>query len=187
MSISTSSSDSNHPTMPRQAIEQLDHSISEVFALMLNRDCSPSEHGPPLTIENALQPALALAANHDPGILASISFSGSMRGACSVHLPLRTAAAITGELVGPMPEAEAATLNADTAGEICNMIAGNWKSRQPDPYARCQISTPHITHAEPAPPTQRANQTGSQPTFRNVLVRTYTFEDHCLHLQLAFD
>ncbi len=167
--------------IPHVAIEQLDKSISEVFALMLNRSCNPAERCP------TEDPAHSSpeSREHRPGLTASISFSGSLRGACTLHLPLRTATALTEELVGPMPEDEAATLNADTAGEICNMIAGSWKSRQQDANATCLLSVPAITQATPS---ETATHREAIPaSFRNHVTRVYAFEDHCLHLKLAFD
>ena len=171
--------------MHQDTIEQLDKTIAEVFSLMLNRDCNPAL--------SCSGPASIQAGHSRPGppphagVTASISFSGSMRGACSIHLPLRTAAAISVELVGPLSEDAAITLSADTAGEICNMIAGSWKSRQADPHATCALSPPKVAtadlHVSPPPPLSP----GSHVSFRHTLARIYQFEDHCLHLELGFD
>lgn len=169
--------------MHQEAIEHLDKSISEVFSLMLNRECSPLVDCS--NIQTAKDAQVYGDPAPQPGITATISFSGSMQGTCSVHLPLRTAAAITEDLAGPLSEDAATSLSVDTAGEICNMIAGSWKSRQPDPYATCAISTPLVAAANLH--VSEAGAPSSNTPFRHTLVRVYRFEDHCLHLELGFD
>ena len=113
-----------------------------------------------------------------------ISFTGSLRGACTIHLALRTAATLAGELLGETSDSSGA-LNADTAGELCNMIAGSWKSRQPTDGSSSALSAPTII-AEDLSCCPPANALDPR-AFRYTLVRTYRFQDHCLRLELAFD
>ena len=173
--------------MQPENIMQLDAAVSEVFALMLGRECAPGLCCPPAS----LQEGVPLHTSHTSpeGISASISFSGSMRGTCSIRLALGTASVITGELFGPHAAADAGALNADTAGELCNMIAGSWKSRQSEAHASSGLSTPLVTTSNLIVdnPGQSTSDLGEAPPFRHTLIRVYRFQEHCLRLELGFD
>jgi chemotaxis protein CheX len=112
----------------RNAIQQLNEAVAEVFAVMLNLAC---------TCETV--PASGLPA---PYLSASVQFSGTLSGHCTILMTEPTAAELTSNLTG-IPALEIPPeLCADTAGELCNMIAGSWKTRQPDAVASCQLSCP---------------------------------------------
>jgi chemotaxis protein CheX len=117
----------------RDAIRQLEEAVAEVFAVMLNLACTCE------SVPASLFPA--------PCLSASVQFSGTLSGRCTLYLAAPTAAELTSNLTGiPMREIPA-ELCADTAGELCNMIAGSWKTRQPDALAACHLSCPTIRDA----------------------------------------
>ena len=106
-------------------IAQLDATVKEVFSLMLGRPCLP-----------ALPPA-----QDAWGLTAAVLFHGALAGSCAIHLDLAAAEEVTQHLIG---EADA-SLTADTVGELCNMIAGTWKSRLSGPRATCLLTAPVVT------------------------------------------
>ena len=136
--------------------QQLDDAVAEVFELMLSRPCTPA---PPC--------AAALS-----GVTALVHFSGSFDGNCAIHLDLRSAGELAEQLTGEAAAPDSA-LPADAVGELCNMIAGSWKSRLQPNFASCQLSSPTI-HAEAVAPASPAT-----------IIRTYHFPPHCLTLQLT--
>jgi CheY-specific phosphatase CheX len=101
-----------------------------------------------------------------------------LRGCCCLQIDQRTAAELTANLIG-IPRSEiSAALCADTAGELCNMIAGSWKKRHPTDLAASLLSCPIVTldachHAASA--------------FRDAVTLLYRFNGHRLALRLAFD
>ena len=136
--------------------KQLDDAVSEVFELMLNRTCIPAPC------------CLALK----PGLTALVRFSGALAGDCTVHLDLSSAGDLTEQLTGEYP-LPGSPLPADAVGELCNMIAGSWKSRLEPSLAACQLSSPTICIG--------ANSIESLAT----ITRTYRFHPHCFTLQLS--
>lgn len=171
--------------MQQENIAQLDEAVSEVFALMLDRECKPGRCAAPPLLQSIGQPQ----ANTQPApaICALIRFSGTLRGACSIHLAHSTAAILTAELIGSPADDPEDTLTEDTAGELCNMIAGSWKSRQPEAHASCHLSSPHLSKTHLPGLTLADTPTTSDSPFRYSLTRIYRFEDHCFRLELGFD
>lgn len=149
--------------MPEPIFRQLDQAVAEVFALMFGRDCQPEASPPP-----ACAP---------PCIGASVLFSGSLLGACALHLSPTAAAELTHTLTGAARDALPITLLADTAGELCNMIAGCWKSLQPPEIAACALSCPILSHGTCRP----------VPLFRETVLRLYQFAGHHFRLELSLD
>jgi chemotaxis protein CheX len=139
-------------------ILQLDAAVAEVFSMMLGRSCRPESCG---------QGELV-------GFKAEVLFSGSMRGQCSIHLDEETAGQLTAELIGlESPEG-----SADTVGELCNMIAGSWKSRLQEERASCGLSSPTVTNG-PKSVVKRDHP--------ETLIRCYRFDGSCLTLELSFE
>ena len=103
-------------------ITELDAAVSEVFSLMLGRRCQPDLRYADLS-----------------GYEASVGFSGTLRGSCTVRLDYDAARSLTEELTGEASPADC----LDTVGELCNMIAGSWKSRLPGDASACKLSIPH--------------------------------------------
>ena len=145
------------PSIPLNLFQQLDEAVSEVFELMLCLSCIPA----PLCCASL------------PGFTAHVRFSGALTGACALHLDLPSAGMLTEQLTGEA-QAPDSPLPADTVGELCNMIAGSWKSRLEPALAACQLSSP-TTQPSTCTPTEAAT-----------ITRTYHFHPHCLTLQLTF-
>ncbi len=117
--------------MHRDAIRQLEEAVAEVFAVMLNLACVCE------TVPASLFPR--------PCLSASVQFSGTLKGRCTLWLTEPTAAELTSNLTGIPMHKIPPELCADTARELCNMIAGSWKTRQPDALAACHLSCPILS------------------------------------------
>ena len=144
------------PSLPKNLFDQLDAAVSEVFELMLSRSCVPA-------------PSCTSGVS---GFTARVRFSGALTGACTLHLNLTSAGELAEQLTGE-PSPPDSALPADTVGELCNMIAGSWKSRLEPTLAACQLSSPTIQVAPASAPGPET------------ITRTYHFEPHCLTLQLT--
>ncbi len=144
--------------MPEDLLEQLDEAVCEVFDLMLSRPCTPSAHSP--------EPIA--------GLTALVKFSGALNGACTIHLDHGSAGELTEHLTGETPAPDS-LLPADTVGELCNMIAGLWKSRLAPPLASCQLSSPTIGSGYTAQAQAKAT----------TVTRSYQFAPHRFTLQLT--
>jgi chemotaxis protein CheX len=142
-----------------ELIHQLDAAVAEVFQMMLGRSCQPQE----------------CVASERSGFNAEVLFSGTMRGQCSIHLDEQTAGQLTAELIG----FEGSDESADTVGELCNMIAGGWKSRLKEERASCGLSSPKVTSGRKG----RAEA----PAHHERLFRCYQFDGSCLMLELSFE
>ena len=95
-----------------------------------------------------------------------------MAGWFAVAVEPQAARVLAAHLTG-MPEQELSnTLSSDTVAELCNVIAGNWKSRRPPPLGNCTLSPPS--------PAARGPECGN-----STLTRLYTFDSHRLMLQLS--
>jgi chemotaxis protein CheX len=155
--------------MHREIYRQLDDAVAEIFAVMLNLACVPA-------------PASDAPALLEPWLLASVSFSGTLDGICILSLDEPAAAELTANLTGIPPDQLASELYADTAGELCNMIAGSWKTRQFNERAACHLSCPTITLGSPLLPSS-----GRHSGFQKEVTRAYLVPGQSLILHLAFD
>lgn len=132
-------------------IARLDSAVSEVFEMMLARDCSPADR----------------AEASAPCISARILFSGVIDGEC-VLFASESVARVTAEALLGIPSEPGDPMAGDAIGELCNMIAGGWKSKLGSDEAGCAISPPRIaTHNSPM-------DLEVQKGFR----RFYSFEGH---------
>ena len=161
--------------MQQEAIQQLDDAVSEVFSMMLNRACRPARCEVPGKVQ--AMPLHVLQEEQARCVSAQVQFTGSMYGSCSLSLAQRTAEVITGELLG---EESRGALVADTTGELCNIIAGSWKSRQPQMGSACTISSPSVAISRRCTPDAITVDSAQKS-----VSRTYRFEDHCLRLELT--
>lgn len=142
--------------MPQDAISQLDSTVADVFSRMLAFTCTPVQQAPPPT----------------PSCLtATVDFSGQSEGFCALQVEPAGAAKLTLRLTGVQDREDSDPLLADTVGELCNMIAGNWKSRHAPPPGSFTLSPPCIT-------------TGSTSQLLPGLTRCYVFERHTLTIRL---
>jgi len=141
-------------------VGRLDSAVSEVFEMMLERDCAPTEK----------------ADIADPSISARILFSGSIHGEC-VLFASRTVAQVTaGVMLGAVSESDSPMIE-DAIGELCNMIAGGWKSKLGSDEAICAISPPTISTHPTAEPGG---------FFEGGFRRFYCFEGHVFGVYMAF-
>ena len=154
--------------MQRDLIRQLDEAVTEVFAVMLNLSC----------ISEVGDGHSGNAPERPPCFNASVLFSGPLEGRCCLHLDEPTATQLTSTLMGMSPSEISTALCADTAGELCNMIAGSWKKRHPKDLAASQLSCPIVTLGQ--------CQHGID-NFREDITLLYKFDGHSLTLRLAFN
>jgi len=142
---------------------QLDQAVAEVLAVMLNLACTFE------SLDQIRPPRIA--------ITASVFFSGTLEGVCTLGFDHATSAELTANLIGIPPALISRDLCDDTAAELCNMIAGSWKSAQSRTHDGCHISCPAITSSEFHPPTN----------FRHTIARLYRFDGHHMSLTLSFN
>jgi len=106
----------------------LDATVEEVFALMLGCACSPV-------------PGVAL--NDRESLMAVVGFGGLLSGACFLRCGAGTAMTMAGRMMSATFTELDATVQ-DAIGELCNMLAGGWKSRIPELSSHCGLSVPAI-------------------------------------------
>ena len=141
---------------------RIDDAVTHVFAIMLRQPCVPVDEIP------------AAAQLPGPGISATILISGALQGQCAVHLSTTAAARFTAILLGADTNCDQPVID-DAVRELCNMIAGGWKSRLGPLASACQISVPAISHT--IPPTQ--------PDDPSVICRHYAFAGSLLEVTLT--
>lgn len=154
--------------MQQDLIRQLDEAVTEVFAVMLNLACTYELEG-----ANGVN-----RADRPQCFNASVLFSGPLEGRCCLELDEHTATELTSNLMGMPPGEISKDLCADTAGELCNMIAGSWKKRHPKDLAASLLSCPIVTVGQ----CQHAVD-----NFRQAINLLYRFDGHSLTLRLAFN
>jgi len=112
--------------------ENLTSSVLEVFEMML---------GVPRESMQSSLPEMALGAAES--VTAVVGFGGILSGACVITCEESSARQIAGRMTGM----EFDTLDdvvKDAVGEICNMVAGAWKSKVPELAASCGLSVPAV-------------------------------------------
>jgi chemotaxis protein CheX len=109
-------------------MSRLDSAVSEVFAMMLDRSCAP----------------LDTEVDIDERITARIRFSGAITGECLVYASQTVAQIAAEALLGTVSDPSDPMVD-DAVGELCNMIAGGWKSKLEPSQAVSIISVPNIT------------------------------------------
>jgi chemotaxis protein CheX len=105
----------------------LDLAVEEVFEIMLGcrvTPATPSEH----------------AAQGE--FTAMVGLAGSLCGVLTVRCDAETARQIAKAMLGDAADAEQQV--ADALGEICNMIAGNFKNKLAGTDERCLLSVPTV-------------------------------------------
>jgi chemotaxis protein CheX len=106
----------------------LDASVDEVFGMMLGVECkriAKEEFG---QLES---------------MTAVIGFGGLLSGACVLRCGAEEALVIASRLTGIDCESLDDTVK-DGIGEMCNMLAGTWKSKVPELAAHCGLSVPAV-------------------------------------------
>jgi chemotaxis protein CheX len=142
------------------AVTRLDSAVSEVFEMMLATSCRPLD-GEVDTV--------------DGRIVARIQFTGSLAGECLLYASKATAEQTAGALLGPVTGSDDPMVD-DAIGELCNMIAGGWKSRLGSPDSSCLISVPAVT---------RDKQEELNSSFEKTFSRNYSFQGNVFGVVLA--
>lgn len=140
-------------------VEHVDGAVTEVFEMMLRRPCALVDGRPQM----------------EPGISAEIVFSGSMEGRCSIRLSSETAYRLTDALIGAEGDWDDEMIE-DAVGELCNMIAGGWKSRLGSGSAVCQLSVPAVSRNHGRPEEELAGNR-----------RFYQFNGSVLEVELTIE
>ena len=141
-------------------MSRLDSAVSEVFEMMLDRNCAP----------------LDTEVDIGERITARIRFSGAITGECLVYASQTVAQVAAEALLGTVSDPSDPMVD-DAVGELCNMIAGGWKSKLNPSSAVCLISVPAITRD---PVLNLASHPGI--TYN----RCYAFQGNVFGVSLAF-
>lgn len=108
--------------------ERLDLATDEVFTTMMGVGCTPAPHDP----------------GADRGTLSAVlGLAGAMSGSLVLHTSGVAAMRIAERMTGIAPESVDGMVR-DAVGEVCNMIAGAWKGRDPALASGCLLSTPTV-------------------------------------------
>ncbi len=112
--------------------DHLEDSVREVFATMLGVQYRrESGDDPPVNDGN------------EGSVTAVVGFGGILSGACVFRCGAPAARQIAGRMAGMEFDA-VDDIVKDAIGEICNMLAGTWKSKVPDLAANCGLSVPAV-------------------------------------------
>jgi len=152
-------------------IAHLDEAVAEIFETMLGQRSSVVDAPPPGAHTSA-----KISAHICAHICATIVFSGALNGLCIVQASPATADRLTDALLGAEGDWDDEMID-DALGEMCNMIAGGWKSRLGALTASCQISVPEISR-------QRAAHASGHAT---IATRFYAFDGSVLEVTLALN
>ncbi|WP_348269324.1 chemotaxis protein CheX [Edaphobacter paludis] len=151
-----------NPTPQNEMVNRLDSAVSEVFEMMLERSCDPMDGDVHIV---------------DGRIVARIQFTGAVSGECILYASPATAAVTAEAMLGTASSEPCDPMVDDAIGELCNMIAGGWKSKLEHPQAGCLISVPAVT---------REGLVALEGKFGTKFSRTYSFQGNIFGIVLAF-
>ena len=152
-------------------IESIDDAVAEVFEMMLRQPC--------IMVDEASPAGQSIS----PSISAKIVFSGTLEGQCIVRLSTEAADRLTDALLGAEGDWDDSMID-DAVGEMCNMIAGGWKSKLEAHASACNLSVPAVSRSHACEtPHPRTHETVpvAAPTAR----RFYAFDGSVLEVTLA--
>jgi chemotaxis protein CheX len=110
--------------------EDIYHSLHEVFSMMLGMKVSPAQDAP--------------APGFKPELTAIVGLAGSLCGLFIIRSSKETGSKLAEKMLG----AECEEHVLDALGELCNMLAGSFKSRIPEIAATCMLSVPTTISGE---------------------------------------
>jgi len=113
-----------------QRIWQIDDVVADVFQMMLQQSCE--------VVEDTAAVGIFIAAK--------ILLSGPIEAQCLVEFPQATAQKLAYAFLGSEDAWEDAMIE-DTVGELCNMIAGGWKSKLGATASVSDLSLPAISRS----------------------------------------
>ena len=105
----------------------LELAVEEVFEIMLG--CRVKPVTPPAQVPKA-------------EFTAMVGLTGALCGVVTVRCSAKTAAQVAKAMLGDVADSEEQVV--DALGEICNMIAGNFKNKLAGTDARCMLSVPTV-------------------------------------------
>ncbi len=105
----------------------LELAVEEVFEIMLGSRVKPAANAEPAA---------------EGEFTAMIGLAGSLCGILTVCCDAKTAGEVARSMLGAAAESEQQV--ADALGEICNMIAGNFKNKLPGTDEQCMLSVPSV-------------------------------------------
>ena len=108
--------------------QALDHAAAEVFEMMVGTPLGPSD-----------QATLPRVVDYT----AMIGLAGDLCGVLCFRCSINSAGAIAAKMLG-MDECTSAESIRDALGEICNMVAGSFKSQLSDIANQCMLSVPTV-------------------------------------------
>ena len=108
--------------------ELLEEAAREVFGMMLN---SEVQKAPPGTVLPKTE------------FTAMVGLAGKLCGVCVLRCSPTAAGLMASKMLGVNPE-EASNEKWDAVGEICNMVAGNFKNKLPGISEHCMLSCPTV-------------------------------------------
>jgi chemotaxis protein CheX len=106
----------------------LQDAAREVFSMMLNCEIQPAPPG-------ATMPKTEFTA--------MVGLAGKLCGVCSLHCSPGAAGLMASKMLGLDP-AEAGDEIWDAVGEVCNMVAGNFKNKLAGLSEHCMLSCPTV-------------------------------------------
>jgi chemotaxis protein CheX len=109
----------------------LDESVREVFETMLG-----------ISVQSDLD-GMPRRNGDEESVTAVVGFGGVLSGACVFRCDANGARRFAGLMTG-MDFSALDDVVKDGIGEICNMLAGTWKSKVPDLAANCGLSVPAV-------------------------------------------
>jgi len=112
--------------------ENLDAGVREVFGTMLGVEC-----------ERTRSDDSMIAAVPNESVTAVVGFGGILSGACVLSCEESAARQMVSHMTGLEFETVDEVVK-DGIGEICNMLAGAWKSKVPELAANCGLSVPAV-------------------------------------------
>lgn len=114
----------------------LESAVEEVFSTMVGAELEPADEQQPLGL---------------PNLTALVGLAGSFNGVVSVRCEIQTARLVAARMLGLSEEDCVASLPpgpddsaADAMGEICNMVAGAFKTRISLGGDGCLLSVPSV-------------------------------------------
>ena len=110
----------------------LELAVEEVFEIMLGCRVKPISNGDHQSSEE---------------FTAMVGLAGALCGVLSVSCNQKAASAVAKSMLGP-EIADSPDQVSDAMGEICNMIAGNFKNKLAGADGRCVLSVPTVIKGE---------------------------------------
>jgi len=142
----------------------LDSSVEEIFSMMLGSKVCRGECSP-------IEP-------ESGSVTAVVGFGGLLSGACILRTSDRAACKLAERMTG-LEFAEVDETVQDGIGELCNMLAGSWKSKVPELAAHCGLSVPTVISG------RNYNLHVQEPAFE--LRHVYGFEDTSFEVVIVCD